>query len=265
MEKPQGRYVYAISYSGPSPDLSGLPGVAVIGADPAPVEVHAEGPVAAIVSPFAGRQVRPERRNLAAHNGVLRTLMTARVPFLPVAFGCVAPSRNKLSRMLDAARDEVLADLERLAGRVEMGLKVVWDVPNIFDYFVFHYPELAELRDRLQRKRGGPTRDDQIQLGRTFETLLQETRARHVASVQQALRDCVREFRDDPPRDEKMVMNLSCLVDREGEKEFAQSVIHAAALFDDHYTFDYNGPWPPYHFVAATLEEPVAETVRGRE
>jgi hypothetical protein len=29
--------------------------------------------------------------------------------------------------------------------------------------------------------------------------------------------------------------------------------MEAAKLFDNHFSFDYNGPWPPYNFVNVNL------------
>ena len=43
-------------------------------------------------------------------------------------------------------------------------------------------------------------------------------------------------------------MDLACLVAREGQHRFEQGVFDAAKQFDDNYSFDYSGPWPPYNF-----------------
>jgi hypothetical protein len=43
-------------------------------------------------------------------------------------------------------------------------------------------------------------------------------------------------------------MNLSCLVPREVAGIFEKVVEAAAAGFDDHFTFEFNGPWAPHSF-----------------
>lgn len=48
--------------------------------------------------------------------------------------------------------------------------------------------------------------------------------------------------------------NINCLVARNGQKEFEEAVFQAAALFDNNYDFDLNGPWAPHNFVELDLK-----------
>ena len=56
-------------------------------------------------------------------------------------------------------------------------------------------------------------------------------------------------------RNEREVLNLACLIGRNGEAKFEEGVIKAAGLFDDNYSFDYKGPWAPHNFVELDLEQ----------
>jgi len=49
-------------------------------------------------------------------------------------------------------------------------------------------------------------------------------------------------------------MNLACLVPCQAQAEFEQEVFEAAKLFDNHFAFDYNGPWAPHNFVDLELK-----------
>jgi len=53
---------------------------------------------------------------------------------------------------------------------------VVWDVPNIFEYFVDAHPDLKEARDRLFGGASQPSQNDRIELGRMFERLREADR-----------------------------------------------------------------------------------------
>ena len=106
------------------------------------------GHIAAMVSDVAGENVRPERARLAAHHEVLKKLMADSTP-LPMSFGVVADSPAAVRRMLSRNQQVLLDQLEHVAGKVEMGLRVTWDVPNIFEYFVNTHPELRVARDRF--------------------------------------------------------------------------------------------------------------------
>jgi hypothetical protein len=57
------------------------------------------------------------------------------------------------------------------------------------------------------------------------------------------------EVRENKVGDEREVMNLACLVGRDRHEDFEKALFEAANLFDASFSFDFNGPWPPYNFV----------------
>jgi hypothetical protein len=242
-----GRYVYAIidQYDPQRPlDLRGLDGA----------EVYAlgAGDVAAVVSHVAPQKVRPERRKLAAHHDVLKRLMDD-YTVLPMAFGLIADSTEAVARILQINHSAFASQFRRVRGRVEMGLRVKWDVPNIFEYAVGIHAELAELRDRIFRGGREPSQDEKIELGRTFDRLLSADREAHVERVEHVLGSRVIEIVSNKARDDREVMNLACLIDRNHRQAFEQAVVEAAGAFDSNYAFDFNGPWPPHNFVEIEL------------
>src|SRR3972149_5222577 len=135
-----------------------------IGVDDGALYSIAHGRVSAVVSEVP-QKLRPERRQLAAHQEVLKRLMLEASAVLPVSFGVVADDPEAGRRILSRNQKPFLEQLRRVAGRVEMGLRVTWDVPNIFEYFVHTHPELRVARDRLFGGHRAPTQDDQIELG----------------------------------------------------------------------------------------------------
>ena len=123
-----------------------------------------------MVSRIGAGKVRPQRANLAAHHRVLRDLAEQR-PVLPVVFGTVAGGEEELRGLLRRNHDALAGLLERLRGKVEMGLKVYWDLPNVFEYFVATHQELEAMRDRLFRPGRTPTRRGEGRAGRAVRVL----------------------------------------------------------------------------------------------
>jgi hypothetical protein len=242
-----GRYLYAIA------DAADHPGYADIGINGASVYVVAQGPVAAVVSDIGERRIRPERKNLAAHNIVVKRLM-GETTVLPVAFGTIADSEAALLAILEENNSAFAEQLNRVRGKVELGLRVNLDVPNIFEYMVNRHQDLADLRDELVRKQHGPSQNDKIEMGRLFDHLLNQDREQHTAAVMTALGPRCVEIQQNSPREEKEVMHLACLVARDAQKEFENGVFEAARRFDNNFSFDYNGPWAPHHFVSIALQ-----------
>lgn len=241
-----GRYLYAIT------DAVEHPVCGDIGINGAAVYAVSQGPVAAVVSDVTDRRIRPERKNLAAHHAVVKRLLED-TTVLPVAFGTIADSPQAVRDILKKNSNAFVEQLGRVRGKVEMGLRVAWDVPNIFDYIVNRHPELAALRDEVMGKQRGPSQEDKIELGRRFDRLLTQERERHTEAVVEVLAPHCVDITQNQPREEREVMHLACLVNRDAQKGFEDGVFEAAKRFDNHFAFDFNGPWAPHHFVHVAL------------
>jgi len=213
-----------------------------------------EGRLAAVVSGLTGSKIRPERANLRAHQAVLKQLMAVTTP-LPMAFGTVAASPEAIHKILIRSRSAFEKQFARVAGKVEMGLRVTWDVPNIFEYFVNTHTELRLARDRLMSARHEFSQEEKIELGRMFDRLLNEDREDHTSKMKHVLAPLCVEFKANPCRNEQEVINLACLVKRDAQEAFSAGVFAAANLFDNNFSFDYSGPWAPHNFVEIDLEQ----------
>lgn len=239
-------YLYALTFSGKE-RVYGSIGIG----DSAVYQIVA-GPVAAIVSDVPARGIRPERRNLAAHQKVLKRIMEDDTP-LPVAFGVIADESEAVQDTLRQNEELILEQLRQVQDAVEMSLRVAWDVPNIFEHFVGVHLELRAARDRFFGEQREPTQEEKIQLGQLFDRLLTKDREAYADKVENALTAHCVEIKRNRCRSEYEVMNLSCLRRRADEAAFEAAVFEAASAFDNRFTFDYSGPWPPHNFVNLSL------------
>jgi hypothetical protein len=246
-ENGSGQYLYAIVVDSPDQIYSD-PGI-----EGQRVYTISDGRVAAVVSDLPVSKIRPERRHLAAHQNVLKYLMQ-KSTLLPMTFGIIADGPKEIRKILSLNREAFWRELQRMEGKVEMGLRVSWDVPNIFEYFVQTHPELRAGRDRLLGSHGVPTQEDKIELGKLFEHILNEDRQSHTEKVEEILIPGCFETKRNEPKNEAEVMNLSCLVGREGQTEFETAIFESARLFDNNFAFDFNGPWAPHNFVDIELK-----------
>jgi hypothetical protein len=242
-----GRYLYAIIAGGDDRTYGPL------GIDGRDVYTLSNGQIAAVISDMHNAKIRPERRNLAAHQAVLKRLMEETTP-LPMRFGIIAERPGAVQKILTANRKAFLDQLRRVKGCVEMGLRVTWDVPNIFEYFILSHPELRAARDRFLGSHREPSQEDKIEVGRTFDRILNEDREAYTEKVEEVLSPCCIEMKRNSPRNEREVINLACLVGHNALSKFENAIFEAAALFDNHFAFDYNGPWAPHNFVDIELK-----------
>jgi hypothetical protein len=244
----RSRYIYAVVTQSAAQvfDFKGL--------DDRPIYAVAHRGMAAVVSDLENDRIRPQRRNLAAHSAVLTGLMAVEEAVLPMRFGTIAANANEIKSLLATNRETFASQLKRIAGKLEMGVRVVWDVPNIFEYFVDAHPDLKEERDRLFGGSKQPSQNDRIELGRLFERLYEADRLVHCTTVEQELAPLCAAIKRGAPRDEREIMNLACLVGKDRRAEFEQGVFRAATHFDNNFAFDFNGPWPPHSFAEITIK-----------
>ncbi len=246
-----GLYIYAFL------DVStGTPTVPaeLVGIDSAPIHIQTHRSIAIAMSSIESKKIRPQRKNLAAHQEVV-TYLAKHYDMLPVAFGLVADDLDQVTKLM-ISHEAVLAEqIERVAGHLEMAVNLRWAVPNVVQYFVERYTELSEIRQAIAS--GSASRDEQIAAGQLLESLISAERQEHTTRFTEVLRNVCKEIEVQPAKDEADCMRLACLIERTSEDKFTQAVYQAASLFSDDFAVNFNGPWPPYSFVnlALSLEQ----------
>jgi hypothetical protein len=241
-----GRYVYGFTERAfrPPAELRGL--------RKAPVRSVVHGEVAAVVSLHPVQPLMPLRIHLEPHHRVVRQI-SSDVTLLPAAFGHISDSEPALVDVLRSNHDEIREALERLQHKCEMGLKLSWNVPNIFEFFVQRDAELRTLCDGVFGRRA-PAIADKLQVGEVFAAKLARERERLSALLLRAMERVSCEVVSTPPRDEKTVCSAALLIERSLAPEFAGSLRSAAALFDSSFALESSGPWPVYSFARLRLQ-----------
>jgi hypothetical protein len=110
------------------------------------------------------------------------------------------------------------------------------------------------LRVARDRFAAGASHDERMELGRMVEGVLGQERQDLTDRVIEALRPVCAEVLVNDPRKDAEIMNLACLVRREGVEAFEKAVHAAAAGFTEEYVFDFNGPWAPHNFVKLEID-----------
>jgi hypothetical protein len=246
-----GKYLYGFAEGGfqPSEELLGLAS--------APVHTIAHRDVAALVSDHPVEKLSLLRRNLEPHHRVIREI-SRQTTFIPASFGHVSESQEQILEVLRDNCQGIRQELERLAGKAEMGVKLLWDVDNVIEFFVSFDRELKNRRDRVFGK-SRVSLEEKLELGAFFEKRFKQERERLSGLLIEALRPLTVEVRVNPPAGEKVVMNAAFLIERVCEKQFEEALHRAAALFDSNFALDYSGPWPPYSFIRLALKVEAAE------
>jgi hypothetical protein len=205
-----------------------------------------EGRLAAVAAEVSlaefGDDALPQRLNDRAwleekarvHEAVLQSFVGV-VPVLPLRFGAIYHDLADVRRLLTERADHFGVVLERVRGRVELGVKVWFDPTRVAQ------PPAATGREYLQRRR------DELSSARDAASLAASAHERLAALAEGAVLNRPQP-RELTGRDEQMVLNAAYLVPETGD-DFAREV---GRLGDESaaagLTFELTGPWPPYNF-----------------
>ena len=228
-------YLYAI-IDGAALDDTPL----LVGLGGAPVWLLPFRALAAVVGPVTDWQLTDSEAAAQAHEQVVEWFMT-RESTLPVRFGTLFSNEAALSEALDQHYATLCADLQRLAGRVEVEFRILWDADTVWSNAEEQAPPAVMDADAESR-----LRYIQERLRAAAESLAQQCRER-LAPHAEAITTSILETKHAPVR-------ASLLVARGGADALVAEI---AQIQRELYPLqvECSGPWPPYHFVYAIKGE----------
>jgi hypothetical protein len=202
--------------------------------------------LAAVVSDTPIVIYDPTRENVLAHEFVNETVMREHT-VIPMSFGTLFRTENDIVELLKSTYQAFDDVLEKMADKIEFGLKVLWDREKVIATLEQENEEIRRLRDEIGRSA-------QMQLGRLVESALEEAGNAFVRDIHEALKPSAVASRSNKPIGDRMIMNAAFLVERDREKAFDDRVKEVSRKYESMLTFKYTGPWPPYNFVNIKLK-----------
>lgn len=241
------RYVYAVVRDC---DTRAIEELQLHGLHEAEIEIDVIAGLAVVNSQIEEGILRPQRKLLAAHQRVVSEI-AKRWDMLPVSFGLIANGISDLEAIVETHAGELSEALDRVSGKVEMNVVLQWTADEVFQYLVDKHPELQSARDMIAS--GKASRDEMIEIGRQVESVLKTSRQQHLQTLLDGLSGVCSQIDTQDPKQEKEIVRLNCLVDRQGEPAFVAALEAIASGYNEEFAFSYNGPWPPYSFVNLKL------------
>ena len=198
--------------------------------------------LAAVASLHGGGALAASEDALWRHEAVAESLMDDRV-VLPIRFGTLLPSRQEVGDGLRRAYSRLVADIERLRGHVEIGVRL-WTAGQTGEPAV-----AAEHDNGARRGTGSAYLWAKVARERTLRAR-REARLRMVRDYSGQNDEEARESRFDDDPDDPRGSSAAFLVPRDRVAPFRDLVNRAADAHPD-VALLCTGPWPPYSFVSA--------------
>jgi hypothetical protein len=253
----RGYYVYGLLGS-EQPALDDVQGVDAS----SPVFVVEEDGVGAIVSEvpleeFGESAIQQKLEELPwveekvrAHELVLE--QAARdVPVLPLRFGTIYRSLDRLRNVLAERKPELVSALEQLRGRREWGVKCLVEKTRLAEAVEGSDAQAAELAEDAKTKPAGSAYFARKKLERYVDERADAMAARLAARAHERLAAVA----DQAVREDGATLKGAYLVHEAREEDFRRILREVGAEGEDvGLRFELTGPWPPYSFVGSATE-----------
>jgi hypothetical protein len=239
----QGRYLYCIVRPGTTDGLD------LRGIDDQPISVVADADLAVLVSPSAVKRYRLSRQYTLGHELIIERAMT-RGTVLPIKFGTVAETEDAIrEKVLQARSDDLRRLMIAMDGKVELGLKVIWNQERIYADIVARDAKIRGLRDQLAGRPPSEAHYERVRLGELVEEALTDRRLEDADAIMARLEPLSNDTRRNDIYGEMMILNAAFLVETAREAEFDAVIQALDAELNNLMTFKYIGPLPPFNFV----------------
>lgn len=190
------------------------------------------------------------------HDAVLRQTLSASAAVVPCKFNTMIKSGDRTAReavraWLEERQDELKALFARVRGRLEYGVRVLWQ-PSAGQEGTTREPSVEDSADSGATLPPGVQYLMQEQVKRRSaeqRRLAQaDIRARCLAAIA-AQTDGIAEQRRDGAEEEEdlLVLRCACLVATDMSAGFFEVLDHLRTI--EHVTIQVTGPWPAYSFV----------------
>lgn len=263
MSEAQGRYVYCII---PATDKVEW---GEIGLDHQRVYAITYGEISALVhacptEPYQGDD-QMVKDWVWTHGEVIDAAWAETGTILPMTFDCIIrpveghTADETVGAWLQAEYDNYRAELKAYAGKVELGVQILWQTEAIAEALVTKDPEILQLQQEMRGKPKGMAYFYQQKVEKAvkqgLETKADDDFRRYYRLITAGAEDVHVNKVKRPTGGRQMLMNLSLLVGkaRVGELGAQLDQINEENGIEVRFT----GPWPPYSFVArpATKED----------
>jgi hypothetical protein len=143
----------------------------------------------------------------------------------------------------------------RLAGKVEVELKVYWDQEAMIKELQGGSEELTRLKAKIKNA-SSPIEAQRllIEAGKLVERIALEWKSKYADRVYTVLKGLSIDATLNNPLGVKNILNASFLIESARESDFQKEVFKLDSQYQGKVNFKYVGPLAPYSFVNVKLE-----------
>ena len=246
----EGKYIYCIT-EGAKDEHFGPLGIGGRGDELYTITYREIG---AVVSDSPVRRYPVSRENSLAHERAIEAVFKPHT-VLPVRFCTIAEDEAKVRAILEREYAEFKGLLERMRGKVEVGVKAVFHETLIYQEILERDGEIRRRKEAIAKLPPQKAHWQLVEIGRMVEAALEAEKARVREEIVEALKGACCDFRlTNRLLGERMIMNAAFLADRDREAAFDREMDRLAERYGERVIFKYVGGFPPFNFVNLVIQ-----------
>ena len=223
----------------------------------------AYGRISALVSIADKNRFEPNEKNVLTHEAVIEEMMNNNHAVLPVRFATVLNDKREIKEILRKHYQEFVANLKKVKGAVELGVKVFWEADKmkkkaevVVNKRIKQVPMLhRDAAVNRPRVAGSGSRYLLEKMKIYFlEEGLEQKAEKMAKAINQRLSRHVRDSRFKKLVTEGLALNASYLVPKENCQDFENEVAKMQKE-NKNLKFLFSGPWPPYNFIEVKVAQ----------
>lgn len=209
--------------------------------------------LAAVVSHMKEEEIDPTRKNLLAHTSVQEFLLQE-YTFLPMSFGVIVSSIDRITKMLEDNYLSFKRELERLSEKIEVEIKVHWNKEAVKKELESNQRyknlsnKIAEVSSALERQ------SLLVETGQLVEDVVLRWQDEISYDIYNNLKSLAVTACMNKSKEITNILDASFLVEKNRENEFQDKLFTLDAKYQNKIDIKYIGPLPPYNFLQVELK-----------
>ena len=201
---------------------------------------------------YSGKDVTAER--LVWHQKVIEKIMDLKYTIIPVRLGTFMVDEAEVKDILSKGYSLTKSIMEKVRDKIEIDVVATW---ADFGSILKEIGEEKEIKKLKEKYLTNPeiTLDHQMEVGAMLKNALDKKREKYALRIQTFLNHYCTAFKVHELMDDRMVINLACLINRDKQKDFDRKIEEINTEFAEKLNFRSVGPLPPYSFYTIDIKK----------
>lgn len=248
--KEQGRYIYCVA-EGPKSIFS----FGNIGIEGSEVYFLSTGVLCAVVHDCKAEPYKSDDENkvkewVKTHQKVIDLAARKLGTVIPSSFDVIIKGDNPNSEVLRWLKEEeenLKNKLNKITGKQEFGIQICFDKECLAEEIVKKNKQIQKLQKEMNRLSKGKAYFHEQKIKELVKTETEKKATFYFKRFYGEIREHTNHVKVEKPKEENMLLNISCLLEKEKVKELGTALdkINKAP-----FSVKFTGPWPAYSFVS---------------